>query len=237
MTLVLLGGGGHASDVLSVVEAISAAGDPVGPVYVADDFWTRCDRFVDRPSVELMDSIEAAATLGPSIICVGYPAPRLAVYDRVVAGSGTEAAPLVHPHASVGVGVALGLASVVMGQTWLSANVRLGRQVHVSYGATIGHDTEIGDFSSVMPGANLGGDVVVGRGVLIGANATVLQGLTIGHGATIGAGSVVTSDVGSGRVMVGVPARPHSPDGRLSAFRVPMERGRHQAGARPAQST
>ncbi len=214
MTLVLLCGGGHASDVLTVVEAVSATGDSLPPIYIADDFWTRCERFAGRADVKLVDSIEAGATLGPSVICAGYPAARLRVYERVAEVGGIEAEPLIHPHASVGYGTELGPASVVMGQTWLSANVHVGRQAHISYGVTIGHDAEIGDFSSVMPGANLGGDVVIGHGVLVGANASVLQGLKIGDGSTIGAGAVVTSNVEPGQVVVGVPARPHASDDR-----------------------
>ena len=71
----------------------------------------------------------------------------------------------------------------------------------------MGHDTVIGAFSSVMPGAVLSGDVRVGQGVLVGTNATVLEGRTIGDGARIGAGAVVTTDVPAGVTVLGVPAR------------------------------
>lgn len=49
--------------------------------------------------------------------------------------------------------------------------------------------------------------VVIGRGVWFGANVTVLPGVNIGDGAVIGAGAVVTRDVASGAVVVGVPAK------------------------------
>lgn len=41
----------------------------------------------------------------------------------------------------------------------------------------------------------------------IGSHATILCGLTIGEGAMIGAGAVVTCDVASGAVVIGMPAR------------------------------
>jgi acetyltransferase-like isoleucine patch superfamily enzyme len=49
--------------------------------------------------------------------------------------------------------------------------------------------------------------VVVGNNVFLGAGAIVLPGVTIGDNVIIGAGSVVASDIPSGVVAVGVPAR------------------------------
>ena len=48
---------------------------------------------------------------------------------------------------------------------------------------------------------------LVKRGATIGANATILCGTTLGEYSFIGAGSVVTKDVPSYGLMVGVPAR------------------------------
>src|SRR5213078_4473478 len=48
---------------------------------------------------------------------------------------------------------------------------------------------------------------LVKRGGSIGANATIVCGVTLGEYAFIGAGAVVTADVPSYGLMVGVPAR------------------------------
>lgn len=45
------------------------------------------------------------------------------------------------------------------------------------------------------------------RGATLGANCTIVCGVTIGSFAFVGAGAVVTSDVPSYALMVGVPAR------------------------------
>ena len=47
----------------------------------------------------------------------------------------------------------------------------------------------------------------IGNDVWIGANVTVLKGVKIGNGAIIGAGSVVTKDILSYAIAVGVPAK------------------------------
>lgn len=48
---------------------------------------------------------------------------------------------------------------------------------------------------------------IVKKGASIGANATVICGVTIGEFAFIGAGAVITKDVPSYALMVGVPAK------------------------------
>lgn len=49
--------------------------------------------------------------------------------------------------------------------------------------------------------------IVIGQDVWIGMGAIILPGVTLGDGSIIGAGAVVTSDVPSGVVVSGVPAR------------------------------
>lgn len=51
-------------------------------------------------------------------------------------------------------------------------------------------------------------DVTIGSNCWLGANATVLAGVNIGDFVVVAAGSVVTSDVPSGVLVAGVPARP-----------------------------
>lgn len=51
------------------------------------------------------------------------------------------------------------------------------------------------------------GDIVIGDDVWLGFGAIVLAGVRIGDGAVIGAGAVVTQDVPSEAIAVGVPAR------------------------------
>ena len=56
-------------------------------------------------------------------------------------------------------------------------------------------------------GLEIAKPIKVGNNVWIGSNVTVLAGVTIGDNTVIGAGSVVTGDIPSGVVAVGVPCR------------------------------
>jgi len=50
--------------------------------------------------------------------------------------------------------------------------------------------------------------VKIGNRVHIGANAVILPGVTIGDDIVIGAGAVVSKDLPSGCIYVGIPAKP-----------------------------
>lgn len=90
----------------------------------------------------------------------------------------------------------------------VNAATRLGSCVIVNTNASIDHDGVVGSFSHIAPGVAIAGGVTIGERVLVGIGARVLPGLTIGDDAVIGAGAVVTADVPSGVLVVGVPARP-----------------------------
>ena len=51
------------------------------------------------------------------------------------------------------------------------------------------------------------GKIKIGEDVWLGAHVTVLPGITIGNGSVVGAGAVVTKDIPSYSIAVGVPAR------------------------------
>jgi len=69
------------------------------------------------------------------------------------------------------------------------------------------HDGAVGIFRDEYPGINIFGRIVVGDNTFIGHNAIIMPGVSIGSNVIIGAGSVVTKNVLSNTVVVGVPAR------------------------------
>lgn len=203
MRVVLVGSGGHASDVLSCVEALGSY-DVIGAL---DDDASADGARLKRRGVDLLGSLDRLVELDAAyVLGIGYPAPKLAVVARLDA-AGCRSVALVHPGADVCAGVSIADGVVVLGGARVSALASLGAHVLVSYLAAIGHDSTVGDCTSVMPGAIVSGDCRIGSAVLIGTNATVLEGLSIGDRATIGAGAVVTEDVPAGATVVGAPPR------------------------------
>src|SRR5437667_4900302 len=133
-------------------------------------------------------------------------------------GKGTKIWHFCHimPGAVIGERCSLGQNVIVMPGTRIGNNVKIQNNVSIYEGVTLEDDVFCGPscvFTNVMnPRSHVSRKheyrpTLVKRGSSIGANATIVCGVTLGEYAFIGAGAVVTSDVPSYALMVGVPAR------------------------------
>jgi sugar O-acyltransferase (sialic acid O-acetyltransferase NeuD family) len=102
--------------------------------------------------------------------------------------------------------VRFGEGAVVCARSIVEPDVDVGDHVHINMGSTIGHQTRIGAYSTISPGAHIAGNVDVGEGVFLGTGAVILDRLRICADAKIGAGAVVIANITAPGTYVGVPA-------------------------------
>ena len=117
---------------------------------------------------------------------------------------------LVHPSVNLGnfQGITIGEGSIITAGNVITSNVNIGKHVLINLTCTIGHDTNIEEFSSLMPGSRISGNVNIGQAVYIGTGAIIINMVNIGKEVTIGAGAVVVSHIIENNTVVGIPARP-----------------------------
>lgn len=205
---ILIGGGGHASDILAAYEASACTtGIPHPVVGILDDGEIDCRRFAGRGVVRL-GGISDLESIEPShlMLAVGSPQVRCELWLRLK-DLGVLPDIIVHPRAFLPPRVTVGEGTVVLANAVVSELATIGAHAYLSHGTLVGHDTRLGSFASIMPGAVISGDVTIGDGVMIGSNASVLNGLSVGDGAVVGAGAVVIRDVPPGATVVGNPAK------------------------------
>jgi len=128
---------------------------------------------------------------------------------------------LVRERTRIGDRVAVGTSTVIEGDTGIGSDVRIQSMAFIPTHTVIGDGVFIGPHAVLtndrypptgLP--ELRGPILKDRAV-IGANATVLPGITVGMGACVAAGAVVTRDVPSHKLAIGVPAQIRDLPGEL----------------------
>ncbi len=141
---------------------------------------------------------------------------------------------IVDKGAKIGDGTKIWHFCHVMGTAEVGQNCVLGQNVFIGNKTRLGNNVKVQNNVSVYEGVICEDDVFLGpsmvftnvinprsgierksefkttlvkKGVTIGANATVICGITLGDYSFIGAGAVVTKDVKSYALMMGIPAR------------------------------
>src|SRR5881275_219013 len=138
--------------------------------------------------------------------------------DGCVIGDDTKIWHFTHvmPGARIGERCNIGQNVVISPEVVVGNNVKIQNNVSLYTGVILEDDVFCGPsmvFTNVVnPRSHVSRkheyrSTLVKRGSSIGANATIVCGVTLGEYAFIGAGAVVTSDVPSYALMVGVPAR------------------------------
>ena len=211
MQLVVMGAGGHAREVLDVLEAVAGEGDPRDwTVLYAEPGATSPEAagLVRARGYALVDALPGDAT--HFLAAVGDPVLRRRLAD-LAGRAGLAPGRALSPSATVPVehGGVPGL--VCFPRSHVSTGVTLGAHCHLNTGCQVSHDVRIGDFATLGPGVLLAGAVVVEPEAFLGIGAVVLPGRRVGRGAVVGAGAVVVRDVAPGATVAGNPARPLRP--------------------------
>jgi acetyltransferase-like isoleucine patch superfamily enzyme len=151
-------------------------------------------------------------------------------------GRGTSIGPhaVIFYDVEIGAETLIGDGASIREQCRVGTHCLISRYVTINYNTVIGDRTRIMDSTHITGNCVIGSDVFISilvatandnemvsrsytaRGMVgpriadyasIGAGACLLPGVRVGEGAIVGAGSVVTKDVESYTVVMGVPAR------------------------------
>ena len=161
-----------------------------------------------------------------SVVADGWPAndAPLRVISDVTFGEGVTVYPFtnlygctigdetrVGPFVEIQRGAVIGARCKIQSHTFICDGVTIEDEVFVGHGVMFVND-KTPRATSTSGALQAEGDwtlltTVVERGASIGSGAVILGGVRIGAGALVGAGAVVTSDVGAGAIVAGVPAR------------------------------
>ena len=97
--------------------------------------------------------------------------------------------------------------AVIMPGAVINSMSVIGKAVICNTSCIIEHESNIGDFCHIAPGAVIAGNVTIGKNTFIGANSVIKEGVIIGNNVIVGAGSVIIKDIPDNTKNVGNPSR------------------------------
>ena len=206
--IVLLGAGGHAREVLDIVEACGNAGEDIGVLgYIVEPQYGSPGMIVnDKPVLGDFDWFAENTENVYAICAVGDPVLRRHLVKKAQ-NWGARFHSIIHPNAILAQRVTIGQGVVIAAGCVLTNQIRLGDHVHLNPGCTIGHDTVLDDYVTLTQGVNIAGKVKISAGCFIGIGANIIDRINVGEWSIIGAGSTIVRDVVANTTVVGVPGR------------------------------
>jgi sugar O-acyltransferase (sialic acid O-acetyltransferase NeuD family) len=142
------------------------------------------------------------------VFALGQPGIKKAVHKKIT-NKNILYPILIHPNVIIGKReyVTIGEGSIIAAGNIITTNISIGKHVILNLACTVGHETEIGDFSSFMPTCNISGEVQIGEVTFWGTGAKIINGIRVGNNVIVGAGSVIIDDVIDDVTVTGVPAK------------------------------
>ena len=186
--IVLIGGGGHCSACIDVIES-EGKFSIVGIVDKDSSVKNVCGYPClgdDRVLSSLATSVVYA------LITVGQiesPAIRMQLLEQTKALGFTHPT-IVSPRAYVSRHATLGKGTIVMHDALINANAKIGEGCIINSKALIEHDAIIGNHCHISTAAVINGGAVIGGGCFVGSNATIIEKAETGENAFIKAGSL-----------------------------------------------
>jgi len=157
---------------------------------------------------EAVAELATAHAFSACVVAIGHNAVRRACVERLAAACPALWFPAaVHPTAVVAADAVIGEGTVVMAGAVINPGCVIGRHCIVNTGSCLDHESRLGDFASMAPGAVTGGNVLIGPGTAVCLGAMVAHGISIGADTVVGAGALVLHDLPGRCVAYGSPAR------------------------------
>ncbi len=200
LPLILLGAGGHAKVLVSLVGALGRHFAGVcDPALAAAGLreWRGLPVLGDDSALERHgpDAFEIVLGLGP----IPQSTKRTQLFEMLI-DKGYRIPALAHPDALIDSTTVIEEGAQIMAGSIIQPDCTIGRNAVVNTRASIDHDSEIGDHSHIAPGAVLCGGVKVRESAFIGASATLLPMVVVGVHGLVAAGSTLARSLADGEI-------------------------------------
>lgn len=202
--LILVGGGGHC---LSVIDVAEEAGFHIlGILDTPDKIGASVLGYKIIGPDDLINVYIDKATFLVTVGQIKNADKRIKLHKMIIEAGG-KLATLISPRAYLSRHAEIGPGTVLMHNSFVNSNARIGIGCIINTFSNIEHDAVIGNFCHISTGAIINGECHIDEGVFIGSNSVLVQGIKVASFSVIGAGSVVVNDIVNKGVYYGNPVK------------------------------
>ena len=204
--LYIIGARGFGREVVSTLSMWNGFYDQYVIKGFLDDKSDALDGFLGYPPI--VSSVEGFVPGEHDVVVCGLGAVKWRKkYIDILLSKGARFETFISPEARVARTARIGRGVLVFEHVSISVDVKVGDFVLFHPFSTLGHDTEVGDYTVVENGVFCGGFVKVGKLVTLHTRATILPHQKVGDDAIVGACSCVIRNVKPGATVFGNPAQ------------------------------
>jgi sugar O-acyltransferase (sialic acid O-acetyltransferase NeuD family) len=135
----------------------------------------------------------------------GMNGVRKAKFEEGLA-RGYRLASYVSSSANISRDFSMGEHCMIFSRAVIEPGVKLGNNIYVRSGVSIGHHSVVGDHCFIAAGSITGGNVSIGERCFLGLGTIIRDNITIADRCLIGAGAVVVKNTEEGGIYTGIPA-------------------------------
>lgn len=205
--IVIVGAGGFGREIAWLIERINAncpTWNFLGFVDDGVDVGTPINEYEVLGNTQwLLEQSEVTYC----VCAIGNTTVRKKLVDKLSENQNLQFATLIDPSVNYSSTVSFGEGSMICAGNNITVNVTIGKHTIVNLDCTIGHDVNLGEYTTLYPSVNVSGMTTIGSGSEIGTGSSIIQGISIEKNTIVGASSVVVRDLKESGTYVGVPAR------------------------------
>ena len=204
--IAIIGAGGFGREVKWLIDCINAT----------QQQWYFCgyydDDLSDRKNIKsdlLLGNIDSLNTIQEPLavaIAIGNPNIKQQIVERLY-NKNLYFPVLIHPNCLIGNNVTIGDGTIICASNILTTDIVIKNFVTINLACTVGHDSVIANYCSIMPSVNISGEVLMHQNVYVGTGAKIINQINIGSHSIIGAGAVVIKNIPQNSTAVGIPAK------------------------------
>lgn len=203
--LIIVGAGGFGRELLELVKHINAVEKKWNIKGFIDDRLNALEQY--ECDYEVIGTIQDWEPRNSEVFACAIAEPG--IKERIVhtlKAKGAVFVPVIHPTAWISEFANIGEGLVAYPYSTIGPNTYLGDFVTL-LSAAIGHDAIVGKYTTISTHCDITGGVRLGERVFLGSHASITPGRKVGNDVYVCAGSVVMTNIKADIKVMGCPAR------------------------------